>query len=228
MSESVIFQCDFCGARSEEEPTDWPRQRHCRVELVVPDRRFIVAPRTVEPVLYEAMAGTHLPMPVFPGPVGAAFPPAAFPMPVPIPVAEVVEGLAAPAPENEVRWTATLCDQCIRRIGGLFDLKLETPEEITSRHERERAAAPVFPRSEHTGMKAEMVKQYPSEPIPNRGGLIDQYPTPGSRAYAARSTSESFDPGEGSSVPLGSNGEPDASEPGAPEASSPAAPPPKK
>lgn len=208
MSESIIFQCDFCGARSEEEPMDWPRQRHCRVELVVPDRRFIVAPHTVEPVLYEAAATLPL-APVFPGPVGAAFPPAAFPMPLPIPVADGVEELGAVVPESEVRWVATLCDQCIRRIGGLFDLKLETPEEITARHERERAAAPTFPRGDKSGsMRAEMVKHFPSGPVPNRGGLIDQFPTPG-HAYEAHapypaSTSDNSFP----SVPLGKNGEP--------------------
>lgn len=37
--ESVIFQCDFCGTRSEEESAVWRRQ-HCSVELVLRGSRF--------------------------------------------------------------------------------------------------------------------------------------------------------------------------------------------
>jgi hypothetical protein len=37
--ETVIFQCDFCGTRSEEESAVWRRQ-HCSVELVLRGSRF--------------------------------------------------------------------------------------------------------------------------------------------------------------------------------------------
>jgi hypothetical protein len=37
--ETVIFQCDFCGMKSEEESAVW-RRPHCSVELVLRGRRF--------------------------------------------------------------------------------------------------------------------------------------------------------------------------------------------
>jgi hypothetical protein len=37
--ETVIFQCDFCGTKSEEESAVWLRQ-HCSVELVLRGSRF--------------------------------------------------------------------------------------------------------------------------------------------------------------------------------------------
>src|SRR5271166_463206 len=37
--ESVIFQCDFCGTKSEEESAVW-RRPHCSVEIVLRGHRF--------------------------------------------------------------------------------------------------------------------------------------------------------------------------------------------
>ena len=37
--ETVVFQCDFCGSKSEEESTVW-RRPHCSVELVLRGHRF--------------------------------------------------------------------------------------------------------------------------------------------------------------------------------------------
>ncbi len=37
--ETVIFQCDFCGTKSEEESAVW-RRPHCSVELVLRGHRF--------------------------------------------------------------------------------------------------------------------------------------------------------------------------------------------
>jgi len=37
--ETVIFQCDFCGTKSEEESAVW-RRSHCSVELVLRGSRF--------------------------------------------------------------------------------------------------------------------------------------------------------------------------------------------
>jgi hypothetical protein len=188
MSESIIFCCDFCGQRSEEEPASWPRSKRGRVELVLPEQRFHVAPRTVEPVLYEgapAFPGMSLPLPSFPGPVGAAFPPAAFPMPMPSALSP--EPIAASEEEDENRWVATLCDQCMRRIAGLFDLKLETHEEALARSAREaesrsRSHAQMRPDpGVLSSLKGEMVAQYPTRPPhsePGPGGLVEQFPTP--------------------------------------------------
>src|SRR5271169_4338706 len=39
MSETVIFQCDFCGGKSEEESSVWRRAR-CSVEIVLRGNRF--------------------------------------------------------------------------------------------------------------------------------------------------------------------------------------------
>lgn len=183
MGESIIFCCDFCGQRSEEEPASWPRTKRGRVELVLPDQRFHVAPRAIEPVLYEGMPvfPGGVPMPSFPGPVGAAFPPSAFPLPIPSPVVD------PEVPEEEDRWIATLCDQCMRRIAGLFDLKLETHEEFLARGAREaesrsRAHAQMRPDSGVlSSLKGEMIAQYPTRPPhsePGPGGLVEQFPTP--------------------------------------------------
>ena len=186
MSESVIFQCDFCGGRSEEEPTAWPRPKRCRVELVLPPERFHVTEREVASPLYIPMPppphGIALPpLPFFPGPVGAAFPPAAFPMPMPI-----SPGASSPEPihEDEGRWTVSLCDQCARRIAALFDLHLETLEEHQSKLARQAPPAPLPGSGLPTAMKGEMIAQYETEPPdskPGSGGLVKQYRTPRSR-----------------------------------------------
>ena len=184
MGESVIFQCDFCGQRSEEEPANWPRTKHGRVELVLPAQRFHVAPRAVEPVLYEGMPMfPGMPMPSFPGPVGAAFPPSAFPMPIPLSgLSGSVAGPDSVTPSEEGledRWIGTLCDQCMRRIAGLLDLKLETHEEVLARNEK--LSRDAMRRAEPTplpeGGRGKMVLQYPT-PETGPGGLVDQFPTP--------------------------------------------------
>ena len=180
MSESVIFQCDFCGSRSEEEPAGWPRQKRCRVELCVAGRRLIPLLRPADPLLY---APIHAPAPdfPFPGPVGATFPPAAFPMmPGMPPVFDPAH--AASEEEEDERWSAAVCDGCMRRIAGLFGLWLETPEEGAARRAPPRAPPDVrSPISEAvlSSLKGEVVAQYPTRPPRSEGGgLVEQFPTP--------------------------------------------------
>jgi len=203
MSESVVFTCDFCGTKSEPESSDWPRTRRGRVELVLPAQRFHAEPRSVEPAAYEG--GAFPPMiPFFPGPVGAAFPPSALsPTSLSNAAAQLPSADAAEAPEEEDnRFVATLCDQCMRRVAGLFDVKVETQEEYVARSLHHAYREPLQPlppsptsvrspasarppasagvdRASGYGMIGKVVAQFPNEPpAPNSGGLVQQFPTP--------------------------------------------------
>lgn len=204
MAESIIFQCDMCGQKSEEEPTALPRRERCRVELVFRGQRFVLAPA----VAPEA----SIPWGAFSLPPGAAVPPGIAPPPAPWPpswpTAPVtaegfppVEALAPqPLPEEDDRAAYTICDACMKRVCAFFDLKAETFEEYSARVAREadlarRASAPVPAGGV---MKGELVSQYPTrtrEPGhgPGPGGLVDQFPTPGARSNGAEAKDEDKD-----------------------------------
>jgi hypothetical protein len=187
MAESIIFQCDVCGQKSEEEPADLPRRDRCRVELVFRGQRFFLTPppvpdmRTVFP---EGLAGLPGALPLPPGAVVGVppFPPLAdWSSPVAAPAAEHVQ---PPTPEEDHRVGYTLCDACMKRTCAFFDLKAETFEEYAARtaHEAELSRRAPIP-----GTKGEMVAQYPTrkhehlqppQQGPWPGGLVDQFPTP--------------------------------------------------
>jgi hypothetical protein len=215
MAESIIFHCDMCGQKSEEEPASLPRRERCRVELVFRGQRFVLAPPAapeVPPVPWGAL----------PFPPGAAISPAPWPSlwPAGAPGVPAV-GVAAesfppadalapqPLPEEDDRAAYTICDACMKRVCAFFDLKAETFEEYSVRVAREadlarRASTPL-----PTGgaMKGEMVSQYPTrtrEPGhgPGPGGLVDQFPTPGAGSNGAEAKAEDKDkPAEPSPPP---------------------------
>jgi hypothetical protein len=180
MAETIIFHCDMCGQKSDEEPAAWPRRERCRVELVFRGQRFVLPGA-------DPMAAPPPPPPSFDwsAPPPSAFGPSPFPQPMPLPLDPAAQ---AGPPDEDARVAYTLCDACMRRVGGLFDMRLETLEEYSLRAERAaqdaaRAASMAasggfVPRS----IKGEMVTQFPTrQPSehsgPGPGGLVDQFPT---------------------------------------------------
>ncbi|HYX20472.1 MAG TPA: hypothetical protein VFA98_06460 [Thermoanaerobaculia bacterium] len=205
MAESIIFHCDMCGQKSEEEPAALPRRERCRVELVFRGQRFVLAPP-------QALEAPAIPWGALPLPADTVVPPAPWPplWPAGIPGAPAVglppEGFAQPAeaaasPEEDDRAVYTICDACMKRACAFFDLKAEAFEEYSARVAREaelarRASAPLPTGG---GMKGEMVSQYPTrtrEPGhgPGPGGLVDQFPTPGPNGAKSEDKDKPADP----------------------------------
>jgi hypothetical protein len=114
MAESVIFSCDLCGTRSEEEISDSRTQR-CGVEFVFRGGRFAV---------HGAAAQAPLP------PVAAAPSLPGFLFPFPIPPQQQSQQQSESPPSDELRVHYALCDGCVRRIAGLFDLRVEQVAEV--------------------------------------------------------------------------------------------------
>jgi hypothetical protein len=194
MAESIIFQCDMCGQKSEEEPAALPRRERSRVELVFRGQRFVLAP----PTLVEAPMG---PLPaswgVLPTPPGMFPLPLPMPWPAEMPVTADPSVPASPIDEDE-RVSYTICDACMKRTCAFFDLKVETFEEYSGRVTREadiarRASIPL--PGNGGGMQGKMVQQYPTRERtpahgPGPGGLVDQFPTPGSASVAPVSVNQ--------------------------------------
>ncbi|HTQ41886.1 MAG TPA: hypothetical protein VMI75_03945 [Polyangiaceae bacterium] len=185
MAESIIFQCDMCGQKSEEEPAELPRRERCRVELVFRGQRFVLAPPAASEGVPASLPWGALPLP--PGIIAGAAPwPPLWGLPGAPPEVAVAAPTAAPAPEEDERVVYTLCDACMKRTCAFFDLKAETFEEYSARAAREadlarRISAPL-PSS--GGMQGKMTSMFPTrerEPGhgPGPGGLVDQFPTPG-------------------------------------------------
>ena len=104
---------------------------------------------------------------------------------------------------EDSRWALSLCDHCMRRISALVGLNLETPEEISRRHE-EQARQVATDVAAMASSRGKLVSQFPTPPNPPvvvsepPGGLIAQYPTQ-APTYG--------DPvGDGSLVPEGGSG----------------------
>ena len=87
--------------------------------------------------------------------------------------------------EEDERWTSYLCDDCMKRVSALFNLKLETKEERESRLNQE--AAEIEARA--VSSRGHFVTQFQNpttlnaagtpitdRPIPFPGGLVQQYP----------------------------------------------------
>jgi len=201
----MIFQCDFCGAKSEEESAAWPRRERCRVELVLRGHRFAVAPPPPSAFYppFPMQAGPPMPPPMDPWQAAVA----AMGLPMPPPPAAFAPGatFAASPPEDEdARMGLVLCDDCTSRIAALLGFKIETHEEISLRQEmiaREIASAVnSMPRGSGFGgsWKAEMVDQFPTG---ERGshvttGFVKQWPNPNppvSGVEKAEKSSESKD-----------------------------------
>ena len=89
---------------------------------MLPAQRFHVTPRNV--AAYDEGALPTPLFPIFPGLVGETLPSAVLSMPT----AEVQ------TEDEDNRFVATLCDQCMRRIASLFDVRVETQEEFVARN----------------------------------------------------------------------------------------------
>jgi hypothetical protein len=186
MSETIIFQCDFCGSKSEEESAAWQRRERCRVELVLRGHRFAVVPQPAyfPPASMSGIPGMPAMPPMDPWQAAAA---AAAQMGIPVPPPPMVFAPPPPSPsedEEDARMGLVLCDECTSRIGALLGFKIETHEEISLRQEamaREIASAVNASVGRGSGAwKAEMVDQFPTG---ERGshtttGFVKQWPNP--------------------------------------------------
>jgi len=141
--DTVNFQCDFCGDKSEgEQLAGWARP-HCSIEMVIRGRRFMSA---------SAIGGVYG---------------------VPLVTTEV---------EDE-RWGTSLCDRCMKRLAAFLGLRLETPEEFSMRQDEtaRRVASDLAASSASmmshtsTGMRGELVQQFPTSDTQGQGGFKDPH-----------------------------------------------------